>query len=239
MSIFLLCEQAVGLVRGKRLILSNSERNSLESLDYEALTAAHAQDEAVVCALHFASVRDSLLEIYPWAFAKKIYTPPQLSRNESGWRYAFSVPNDCIKIYSVIAKDNRANFYEQQDTDLSEPEALVELKSFEYVPGYIYANRSPIYIRYQAKISDMSKWCAPFQDLFVIKLAEAIAPAIRADAQVIQGLENSAAQIIQAAIQNGLISNDETGLNIQRETRPISDYKNLYENWGDYSGLRT
>lgn len=74
MSVFLLCEQAIGLVRGKRLILSTSERSMLEALNYEGLTAAHAQDEAVVCALHFARVRDRLLQLYAWQFAKKTAT---------------------------------------------------------------------------------------------------------------------------------------------------------------------
>ena len=71
MSVFLLCEQAIGLVRGKRLILGSSERTMLEALNYEGLTAAHAQDEAVVCALHFARVRDRLLQAYAWTFARK------------------------------------------------------------------------------------------------------------------------------------------------------------------------
>ena len=74
MSVFLLCEQAIGLVRGKRLILFTAERTMLENLNYDGLRAAHSQDEAVVCALHFARVRDRLLQSYAWAFAKKSAT---------------------------------------------------------------------------------------------------------------------------------------------------------------------
>ena len=71
MSVYTLCEQAIGLVRGKRLILSSTEKTMLENLNYDGLTGAHAQEEAVVCALHFARVRDRLLELHPWTFARK------------------------------------------------------------------------------------------------------------------------------------------------------------------------
>ena len=86
MSVFILCEQAVGLVRGKRLILSSTEKSYLEALNYEGLTAEHSQDEAVVCALHFARVRDRLLQIYPWVFARKSATV-----SAGG-----SLPSDCM-----------------------------------------------------------------------------------------------------------------------------------------------
>ena len=71
MGIYEVCEQAIGLVRGKRLILNAEERTALENLDYERLTSLHAQDEAVICVLHFERVRDRLLQIYPWTFARK------------------------------------------------------------------------------------------------------------------------------------------------------------------------
>jgi len=237
MNVFMLCERAVGLVRGKRLILSSSEKANLEALNYEALTAAHVQDEAVVCALHFESVRDSLLQLYPWTFARKNEIPAQLSplNNESGWRYAYLLPEDLLKILAVIAKDKRVSYYNADFRDLSEVPDIIEAMEYNVTGEYLYANRSPVRLLYQAKITDINKWDAAFQDVFVIKLAEAIAPAIRADANVIQGLENSATQIIQAAIQNGLISAD-TGLQKQRETRPINDYNDL---WLDYSGIKS
>ena len=107
MSVFLLCEQAVGLVRGKRLILSASEKSQLESLNYEALTNAHAQDEAVVCALHFARVRDRLLQIYPWTFARK-------TAIISG----SVLPTDCLTVLAVLV-DGEPVEYEQIGTNIN------------------------------------------------------------------------------------------------------------------------
>ena len=234
MSVFILCEQAIGLVRGKRLILQNNEKTLLENLDYEALAAAYAQDEAVVCALHFASVRDSLLQLYPWIFARKTETPAQLSENTTGWRYSFVLPDDCLKVLAVIAPDNRLNYYKSKDWDLSLPVENVELVEYEEAGGYVYANRSPIYIRYTAKITDETKWAAAFRDVFIIKLAEAIAPAVGVSAEIVQGLDKSAEQIFQAAVANGLIR-AETGLPRQRETMAIPG---INIPWLDYSGIK-
>ena len=100
MSVFLLCEQAIGLVRGKRLILTNSEKQLLEGLNYEGLTAAHAQDEAVVCALHFARVRDRLLQLYPWVFARKSATV------SSGG----ALPDDLLTILAVFVDGKPAEW---------------------------------------------------------------------------------------------------------------------------------
>ena len=92
MSVFMLCEQAIGLVRGKRLILSTIEKSYLEALNYDGLTAEHSQDEAVVCALHFARVRDRLLQIYPWAFA----------RRSAAVSAGGSLPSDCMNVLCVL-----------------------------------------------------------------------------------------------------------------------------------------
>ncbi|MBR0035677.1 MAG: hypothetical protein IJP54_08365, partial [Synergistaceae bacterium] len=70
MSVFELCDQAIGLLRGKRLVLSTSERALLENLNYSGLADAHVQDEAVICAMHFARVRDRLQQMYPWVFCR-------------------------------------------------------------------------------------------------------------------------------------------------------------------------
>ena len=69
----------------------------LEALNYEGLTAAHAQDEAVVCALHFERVRDKLLMMYAWKFVRAVNTPTanELSGN-TRWKYYFPKPADCL-----------------------------------------------------------------------------------------------------------------------------------------------
>ena len=231
MSVFTLCDQAIGLVRGKRLILSSTEKTLLESLDYEGLANAHSQDEAVVCAMHFARVRDGLLQAFPWIFARKTETPAQLSESVPGWRYTFLIPSDSLKVLSVLAADNRVPFYEAQGKDLSEPPEFNELVEFEEADGKLYTNRTPVHIRYTGKVTGVDDWAALFANAFVIKLAEAISPAVGASADLIQVLEKDFEQTIQTATANGVIKAD-TGLPRQRETRPVNDYR-----FYGYSGL--
>ena len=224
MSVFTLCEQAIGLVRGKRLILTSAEKTLLEALNYESLASAHAQDEAVVCALHFARVRDSLLQSFPWVFARKTETPAALAEGVPGWRYSFTLPSECLKVLAVLAEDNRMSFYEAQETDLSEPPEMAELIEWEEADGKLYANRNPVHIRYTGKVASVDDWAPLFTEAFVIKLAEAISPAVGASADLVQVLEKDFEQTIQTATVNGVIKAD-TGLPRQRETRAINDYK--------------
>ena len=107
MGIYEVCEQAIGLVRGKRLILNTEERTALENLDYERLTSLHAQDEAVICVLHFERVRDRLLQKYPWTFARKT------SAITGG-----ILPSDCLTLLCV-EQDGSPVEYEQTDARLN------------------------------------------------------------------------------------------------------------------------
>lgn len=233
MSVFTLCDQAIGLVRGKRLILSPDEKTKLEALNYEQLASGNAQDEAVVCALHFARVRDSLLQSFPWIFARKTETPAQVSEGVPGWRYTFTLPSGCLKVISVLAGDNRVNYYEERYEDLSEPPEYGELIEWEEAGGKLYTNRSPVHIRYTDKITGDGSWAPLFASAFVIKLAEAISPAVGASADLVQVLEKEFEQTIQLATANGVIR-AETGLTRQRETRAVNDYGYVGHS---YSGL--
>ena len=89
MPVFMICERALGLIRGKRLELTGAEKNRLEALDYEGLLGASVQEEAVSCVRHFAGVRDRLLSLYPWVFARKTAAPAQLAGTPPpGWQAA-------------------------------------------------------------------------------------------------------------------------------------------------------
>lgn len=231
MSVFTLCEQAIGFVRGKRLILTSAEKTLLEALNYEGLANAHAQDEAVVCALHYVRVRDGLLQSFPWIFARKTATPALLAEGDEGWRYTFALPSGCLKVLSVMAADKRLDYYEAHNTDLSVPPDYNELLEFEEADGKLYTNRNPVHIRYTDKITEDGSWAPLFTSAFVVKLAEAISPAVGASADLIQVLEKDFEQTIQTATANGVIKAD-TGLPRQRETRAINDYR-----FYGYSGL--
>lgn len=194
MSVFLLCERAVGLVRGQRLVLSSGERSMLEALNYEGLADARAQDEAVACARHFAFVRDRLLQLYPWVFARKSATPSSATK-EAGWSNAYTLPSDCLNVLAVLSGG--------------------EPVEWEALSGKVLCNASSVTVRYTAKVTSESSWPPAFEDALCCSLAGEITAAVIGDAQVIQAMEQRAQLSIQRAWQMGII---------QPETRiPMSD----------------
>lgn len=236
MSVFLLCEQAIGLIRGKRLILSSQERDLLETLNYEGLTAAHAQDEACVCALHFEQVRDRLLELYSWIFARMTETPALISESVPGWKYTFQLPSDCLKVLAVIAHDKRLDdSLTGKCKHISDYQENVELTEYETARGQLYANREVVYIRYTGRITDISKWTPVFKDAFIIKLAAEIAMAVSGDLNIVNALNQKLQIVIQEAIALGAIAVD-TKLPKQGEPRFSTIREMPYL---DYSGIPT
>ena len=175
MTVFELCNQAISLIRGKRLILSTSERTLLESLDYEGLANAHAQDEAVVCAMNFARVRDRLQQAYPWVFCRKHEVYPMLSIK--------SLPSDCLTVLCVLKA--------------GEP--------VEYEVSVSSVRGMSDEIIYTARVEDISKWSAIFCDVFVYSLAIEICTAVTGKPEYVQLLEQKAQELIHRAHQIGAV----------------------------------
>jgi hypothetical protein len=189
MSVFMLCERAMGLARGKRLELSTAEKNKLESLDYDELVGSGAQEEAVACARHFAGVRDRLLCAHPWTFARKYAAPAQLSSTlPLGWDFSFSLPADCIKVLAVTKNDGRTLF-----------------RHYEVLGRSLMANTAPIHIIYTAKITDTGLWDALFADAFCSLLAGELGMTLLGDPRMLSAMEQKAAGDIQTAYAAGLV----------------------------------
>ena len=186
MSVFLLCERAIGLIRGKRLTLSASERTMLEALNYEGLANAHAQDEAVACARHFAFVRDRLLSMHPWVFARRTAAPARLTESAAGWEYAFALPTDCLKVLTVL-------------------ESGKALMHFEIVDGKLLCNHGTVNVRYTAQITDTAKWGPEFSDAFCASLAGEISAAVIGEPNAAQLMEQRAQLAIQEGYRSGAI----------------------------------
>lgn len=190
MSVFMMCEQAIGLVRGKRLILDSSQRSALETLDYERLINEHAQEEAITCVRHFAHVRDQLFRSEPWVFARKTVAPAQLSAPVPGWPYAYALPTDCLKVLSVLIIDG--------DRAWSLPE-------WEIVDGAIACRAPKAQVRYTAAITNTEYWEPAYAETFCAMLAAKITPAVVGEPNLVQGLEQQAELALQRAHRSGAI----------------------------------
>lgn len=170
-----LCDQAIALLRGKRLILTPAELPELNELDYVGLAELHAQEEAVVCAMHFERVLDRLQEMYPWVFCRKQYQYGDIRGK---------LPDDFLTMLCVMENEQPIE-YEIKDG---------KLKPYN-------ADK----IIYTAKVKDVSQWPPIFCDVFVYALAIEICPAVTGKAEYVQVLEQKAQELIHRAQQIGAI----------------------------------
>ena len=189
MSVFMICERPIGLVRGNRLDLDGSQRAMLEALNYEGLAASHAQDEALSCVRSFAGVRDELLQAYPWVFARKSATPATLSTTLPGWAYSYALPTDCIKLLAVIFKAAESESAER----------------WEQVGRTVGCKYSPVNLRYTSRITDTEQWDPLFTSAFCAKLAAAAVASIAGEINMIAQMEQLAARGIGDAYRAGSI----------------------------------
>jgi hypothetical protein len=189
MSVFMLCERALGLIRGKRLELTAANKSRLEALDYEGLIGAGAQEEAVSCTRHFAGARDRLLS-YPWVFARKSAAPAQLAGTPPpGWKAHYSLPADCLKVLAITTDGGRRSLF----------------RNYEVVGRVLSTNAAPIYLTYTARIDNTALWDAMFADAFCSLLAGEMGAEVLGEPQLISMMEQRAAASVQAARAAGLI----------------------------------
>ena len=209
-----LCSRAVGLLYG--LSEGNYE---------EAMKAARRS---------YKYVRDGLLESYAWVFARRTVYPPQRTHNVAGWRYTYELPEDCVKVWSVIANNRRYDFKDNvYCEDNSAPNDTVELLEYEVSGKELYTNRSPVYVRYTTSGVRPPNWSRGFREVLTYKLASEVAISLLMDKNTVQVLEEKAASLIQTCQENGTIR-VETRLKPQRETYAISDYSTAFM---AYSGV--
>jgi hypothetical protein len=192
MSVTMMCERALGLLNGPDLQdLESEHRTLLENLNYDGLLAAYAPREALACARHFAGVRDGLLTAHPWVFARKSAAPAQLAGNPPpGWKYAFSLPTDCLKVLAAIAQDGRLSVF----------------RHWEVAGRTLTANESPLRLAYTARITDTDLWDGLFAEAFCSLLAGALGTTIAGDPRVLSMMEQRAAGLVAAARANGVIA---------------------------------
>ena len=226
MSVFMMCERAVGLLRGNRLELNAAQRALLEALNYEELIASFAQEEAVTCAKHFANVRDRLLQIHPWVFARKTAAPAQLSAPVQGWRFAYALPADCLKVLALSKlpkwryEPDVYHYYRYRGHGTG----AMTLEHWEQMGRTVCCNYKDVEMRYTARIEDTEQWPPSFTDAFCSTLAGDTAIAISGD--------GSLAQMMAARAQNAVIEAHRTGEVADTHELPEQRELNM-----DYSGV--
>jgi hypothetical protein len=238
----MVCEQTLGLLNATDLRdLSDEDADLLEHLDYNGLVGAHSHHEAIVCARHFALIRDKLLRVHPWVFARKEASLAQLAACPlPGWRYGYALPSNCLTLLALIERSHShwphgpheplycgymgGYFCRHHAT------GSVNLAHYEQAGTIVGCNHKPVHARYTARIEDTEKWDATFTEVFCFALAEQIAVSVVSD----RGLALTLTQKMERQKEKGISEARTAGLIAEATELPFQ-----MPLWMDYSGVRT
>lgn len=211
MSVFMVCEKTLGLLRGNRLILTDSQKEMLENLDYDGLAYSVAQDEALSCARHFASVRDRLLQTDPWVCARATVMPAMLEEHNRDWPFTYALPNDCIKILSLVRGGGHRS-----------PRTIERWEQFGKTVSCLYPVAE---LRYTRRLTNTDDWSPLFESTFCFSLAAEISASVTGEAPLYQNMEQGAQLRRQEAIRVGEIKKP---LTIQTEGGGFNKFTDIY-----------
>ncbi len=187
--------RAISLSHGARTLKSTSESATTQGIDYGGLKNPRNIEEIRVCRQSSGSVRDKLLQLYPWVFARKSaeLTP---TGTISGWDNGYILPSDCLDVLTVLCDGEPADF--------------------EAVNDRVYCNGANASARYTARVEDMAKWSSGFVDVFCYELAEEIISATTGSNEQVVVLEQKKQALIADAYKTGAIKT-ETRIPVKQE----------------------
>lgn len=118
-----------------------------------------ASVEAQLCKANYDASRDATLEARNWTFAvgRKILSP-LAEEPEFGYGLLFQLPANCMR---VIRAGNDPDFYDELDWEVESDKLL--------------ADRTPVYIRYIAKVTNTLLFSAGFDQALAAHLASVMA----------------------------------------------------------------
>lgn len=128
--------------------------------------------QAEHCAIFYPQARDTLLEMHAWTFATRRVPGAVLATPSWSWRYAYAVPNDCLKVLSVIPY-YADMFLESED---------YQVEGAADGTRILLTDLEGASVRYIHRLTDPSKFSPLFVDALAWLLASHLAgPIIKGD----------------------------------------------------------
>lgn len=124
------------------------------------------------CAIFYPQARDTLLEMHAWSFATRRVQAAQLVASTWSYRYAYAVPQNCLKVLSVLPFHALAGA-ESDD---------FEVESAEDGTRIVLTDLEGATVRFIQRVTDPSKFSPLFVDALAWLLASHLAgPIIKGD----------------------------------------------------------
>ena len=173
------------------LALSNIGKDNISTLN-------EASTEARACNQFYEHVRDTMLQSFPWNFARKTAALAETTNTKSkSWAYAYVLPNDCLKVMRVT------DVMMMRKMPYSDG-LIAGDHQYEIEGQIIYCNVDEAYLEYTQKFEDVSKFSPMFVEALGWALAVRLAmpltrdPKIRAEAFQLYQRSEAMAQVYDA-----------------------------------------
>lgn len=169
------CNQALMQMGGKRIAAFSDA--SVEERDCEAI---------------YTTLRDQVLEAFPWTFAKRrkqlvvsTVTP------DFGYSYQFRLPADCLYPLSIV----------QNPLDTEEPDWIVE-------GDYLLTDEEEVYLHYTSRVESADKYTPSFVTALSLLMASRLAMSIGKNPKLSNELHDKYIRYIE---QDAMVINDRIG----------------------------
>ena len=150
--------RAIALVRGQRIASPTGSVASEQGVDFTGDINYREREAIAVCKRSLPEIRDKLLMLYAWKFARCTANLSSTSK-KSGWNYAYTKPSDCMKVLAVLSSD--------------------EPVEFEEADGLILCNSSgSMTVRYVKAITELDALDPVFKEVLCYELAEEVSAAL-------------------------------------------------------------
>jgi hypothetical protein len=143
-----ICNAALQLIKNSRQIADRTEGSK----------------EANACDVIFDELRDAMLEMHTWTFAKKRVQLARISDAPAfGWDYAYELPSDCLRLMAVFDNGDARG-------------------SVAYVleDGALLTDATSVYIIYIRRLTDPNQMSAAFRIALSKLLASRLAVTLTA-----------------------------------------------------------
>lgn len=143
-----------------------------DSATVASINPAEGSAQAEHCAIFYPQARDTLLEMHSWSFATRRASAALLDSSAYNYRYAYAVPNRCLRILSVHAPT----------ACLDEPSMDFELEADENGSRILLTDMPDAVMRYTVALTDPTKFSPLFVDALAWLLASHLAgPLMKGD----------------------------------------------------------
>ena len=122
---------------------------------------------AELCRVFYSSLREQVLQAFPWPFAESIVALADIGSPAPGWAFRYRYPADCLKVRDIVQPGWRRALRSDQQT----PFAL----GYDSGGWVIHTDQPEAACRFTFKVEDSTFFDAQFADALSWRLAMELA----------------------------------------------------------------